>query len=133
MNIYEAVKYVGERFVYESDPTTIGDTWQVLRLNDEKFTGDCDDFALTCFWYVSDQNILRFVLHTFITHKYKLYRCKTINNEWHVVGSFDGLWFDNWTQEALVRAKFFEKTKHTIKMRYLSPMILYFMFVGLFK
>lgn len=132
MNIIEAVEYVGSRFVYERDPRTIGDAWRVLPLKDGAFRGDCEDFALTCFWYACDQNIFKFALHTFVTHKYKLYWCKTADNERHVVGSLDGLWFDNWTRKALTREKFFKKTKHTVKMQYLSPIILYFMFVGLF-
>ena len=51
---------------------------------------------------------------------------------WHVVGSVDGLWFDNWTREALPKEQFFEKTKHTIKMRYVGFMIGWFMLAGLF-
>lgn len=133
MNINDAVDYVGKRFIYQKDPKVWGDTWHVLKLKDNQFKGDCDDFALTCFWYYSNQSIAKFLFHLLITHKYKLYRCKDVNNGWHVVGSVDDLWFDNWTKEALPREDFFAKTKHTIKMRYLSIMFVWFLIVGLFK
>ena len=133
MDIKKAVKYVGDNFVYESDPKVLGDTWQVLKMKDGKFTGDCDDFSLTCFWFYSDKKLSKFLFHLLVTHRYKLYRCKTIYGEWHVIGSVDDLWFDNWTREALPKEQFFAKTKHDVKMRYLSFMFLWFLFMGLFK
>lgn len=133
MNIKEAVEYVGKRFVYEADPKVIGDTWHVLPLKDDKFTGDCDDFAMTSLWYISDQKWTRFLYHLLITHKYEIYRCKTVNDGWHIISCVDDLWFDNWTRRALPKDEFFARTKHKIKMRYFSPIIIWFLIVGLFK
>ena len=132
MNIKEAVKYVGDNFVYENDPKMIGDTWHVMKMKNGKFKGDCDDFALTCLWFYSDKKILKFLFHLLITHRYKLYRCKTNTGGWHVVGSVDGLWFDNWTKKALPKEEFFTKTKHNIKMRYLSIVFVWYLIIGLF-
>lgn len=134
MDISDAVKYVGDNFVYKADnhPKIIGDTWQIMKKKeDNKFYGDCDDFAITCFWYYSDQSIIKFLLNLLITHKFKLYRCKTISGQYHVIGCVNDLYFDNWTRKALPKKQFFSNTKHRITMRYIGPIIAYFMFCGL--
>jgi hypothetical protein len=133
MDIKNVVNYVASSFVYKPDPKVLGDSWHVMPLVNNKFTGDCDDFSITCFWYLSNKNLLVFLINLLITHKYALYRCKTINNEWHIVGRFKDLWFDNWSLEALPKEEFFSKTKHIIKMRYYFPIIAWFLIVGLFK
>lgn len=133
MNIKDAVNYVTDRFVYKTDPKMWGDSWRVMPLYNEEFKGDCDDFAITCFWYVSKQNLFVFLLHLLITHKYALYRCKTVNNEWHIVGRLGDLWFDNWSLKAMPKSEFFDYTLHTVRMRYVSPIIALFLLIGLFK
>jgi hypothetical protein len=104
-----------------------------MRLVNNVFTGDCDDFAITCFWYLSNQNIFKFLLHLLITHKYALYRCKTINNEWHIVARVGDWWFDNWTLAPMKKEEFFRTTKHKLHARYISPTIAWFLLIGLFK
>lgn len=133
MYIEDAVEYVASKFKYSSDGKVLGDSWRVMPLVDNAFTGDCDDFAITCFWYFSNANILVFLLHLLITHKYALYRCKTSNNEWHIVGRINNKWFDNWTLKTLSKEEFFTTTKHTLKMRYFMPTIAWFLIIGLFK
>jgi hypothetical protein len=133
MSIDNAVKYVADRFKWSKDGKMLGDSWRVMPLVNNKFTGDCDDFAITCFWYLSNKNIFTFLLHLLITHKYALYRCKTIGNEWHIVGRYKNLWFDNWTLKPLPKEQFIIETKHSIRMRYISPIIALYLIIGLFK
>lgn len=132
MNIKEAVNLVASKFIYKADKLKIYDSWRVMKLQDKHYYGDCDDFSITCFWYYSDKNLKKFIWNILITHKYKLYRVKTVSGGYHVVGSVDDLWFDNWSKEALSKADFFERTKHKITMRYISPIIGTFLLIGLF-
>lgn len=135
MNIVDAVKKVSERFEYLKDdhPKFLGDTWQVMKMNEEgKYRGDCDDFAITCFWNYSDRRLFKFLFHLLITRRYKMYRCLTTSHEWHVIGCVDDLWFDNWSLEALTEKDFFEKTNHRITMKYNGFVIGYFLLLGLF-
>ena len=133
MKVQDAVKLVADKFNYSPDTKTLGDSWRVMPLTNNKFIGDCDDFAITCFWYISNKNIFTFLFHLLITHKYAVYRCKTINDEWHIVGRLDNLWFDNWTLKPLTKEQFINQTKHTITMRYIAPTIAWFLLIGLFK
>jgi len=135
MKLEEAVTYVANRFEYEADPnfSKYLDTWQVLPLIDDKFKGDCDDFALTCLWYYSGENRFKFLWNLLITHKYKLYRAKTYNGRWHIIGCVGDKWFDNWTRKVHDKENFLRLTKHEIKMRYYSPMFLLFLINGLIK
>ena len=93
--------------------------------------GDCEDFALTCIWEICDRSLLKFILNVFILHRYRLYFSWTIINERHIVGYARGLWFDNWTKEAYTRELFVNKTKHSIRYFFPSPVILIFMLMGL--
>lgn len=134
MKIVDAVKWVGERFVYMYDKKMpISDAWFVMpERQDGKLRGDCDDFALTCIWLACDRNVWKFIWFVVILHKYRVYFSKAPNGENHLVGYADGLWFDNWTREALPKDQFLDRTKHKILFFYPSVNILIFMFFGMF-
>ncbi len=126
-----AVQQVSSKFKYRKDPDFILDYWYVMRERNNQLQGDCEDFTLTTFWYLSNKNILVFLWHLFITHKYKVYLCKTFNNGSHAVGAFGDLYFDNWTLEALPREEFIKRTRHTgftrcLFIHYPLPMLLGF-------
>lgn len=128
----DAVFQVASKFRYKSDALTIADSWRIMKEQNGTLTGDCDDFAITCFWYYSNKDLLKFLWNVMITHKYKLYRAKTAKGEYHIVGSVDDLWFDNWTQEPLSKNEFLYQTKHKILYIYPSPITAFYMLVGLF-
>lgn len=135
MNITEAVKRVADKFVYRTDLRMfLGflDHWFVIPERDNKLIGDCEDFTLTCFWYHADQSILKFLWHLLITHKYKVYQVKDVNNSNHIVGCTDNLWFDNWTFIALPKTEFFEYTKHTIVRQVYAPFMILPLIAGYF-
>lgn len=131
MDIREAVKIVAEKFQYKADNLKLYDSWRVMKLKDDKFAGDCDDFSITCFWYYSDCRLGKFLWNLLVTHKYKLYRVRTTHGEAHVVGCVDDLWFDNFTKKAVPKEEFFETTKHKMLMRYFSPIFAIFLLIGL--
>lgn len=135
MKITEAVKYVADKFVYKSDLPAflwLWDYWFVMPEQKGKLTGDCEDFTLTCFWYYSDQNLWKFLWHLLITHKYRVFRAITINNEAHLLGSVDNLWFDNWTLAAVSNTEFFDRTQHKLQWQLLSPFMLLPLIIGYF-
>lgn len=134
MNIKSAVDYVGGKFVYMYDKKLpFSDAWFVMpERPDGKLRGDCDDFSLTCIWIACDRNIFKFIWYVLILHKYRFYFSKAANGENHIVGYAQGLWFDNWTREALPKDKFIERTKHKILFFYPNISILIFMFFGIF-
>lgn len=132
MNIKDCAKYVGERFVYRYDPKIL-DFWSVMsEKEDGKMYGDCEDFSLTTFWLHSNKNIFLFLFRLLITHQYALYHCVTVKGEKHAIGSYDGLWFDNWTREAVTKEVFFERTKHRIRFRMINILMILPLTLGLF-
>ena len=134
MKIYDAVKYVSEKFVYLSDKKMVAfDAWFVMpERPDGKLKGDCDDFALTCIWLACDRNIFKFILNVLILHKYRFYFSIAANGEKHLIGYAQNCWFDNWSLEALPEDQFFKKTKHKKLFFFPSPTVLIFMVFGLF-
>jgi hypothetical protein len=94
--------------------------------------GDCEDFALTSIWYACNKNIFTFILNVFILHRYRIYFAKTRSGGGHAVGYANGYWFDNFTREALSKEEFLERTGHKIKLFFPSPLIMIYMFFGLF-
>lgn len=134
MDIKSAVDYVSKKFVYLADKKMIySDAWFVMpERSDNTLRGDCDDFALTCIWLACDKNIFKFIWYVLIVHKYRLYFSVSPNNERHLVGYAQGLWFDNWSLEALPKEKFLAKTKHKVYFFFPNITILIFMFFGLF-
>lgn len=132
MKISEAVAKVGRRFKYLTDKRlALGDGWFVMREVDGYLRGDCDDFALTSIWECCDRSILKFIWFVIISHQYRFYYCTSGQGNPHIVGYAQGLWFDNWTKQALTKDEFVERTKHQIKHMYFSPTVLWFMILGL--
>lgn len=132
MSIKEIVKSVSSKFVYTSDKKFLIDQWFVMREKEGKLHGDCDDFSVTCLWELCDRNIIKFIVNVLILHRYRLHHVKTSTNGGHVVGYANGLYFDNWTLEALPKEEFLRRTKHKFKFFYPSPMIAIYLLCGLF-
>lgn len=133
MNIETAVKSVADKFWYLADlPAFLNlwDYWFVMPEHDNKLSGDCEDFTLTCFWYYADKNLWRFLWNLLVTHRYKMYRVMTTNNEPHLIGSVDGLWFDNWTLSAIPKSDFFEVTKHRVQWQVISLFMILPLVIG---
>jgi hypothetical protein len=130
MNVIEAAKFVGSRFKYTSDPKSIFDPWFVMRERNGIMRGDCDDFTLTVIWYVCDQNIWKFIWNVMILHKYQMHRVRATG--YHLVGTAEGLWFDNFTREAMPRDEFFARTKHRHLYIYPSFVMIFPLIAGYF-
>ena len=132
MDVKQAVRDVASKFVYREDKRIIVDHWSVMKERDGKLYGDCDDFALTVIWKTCDENILKFFWYVMILHKHRIYHAKTHDGAGHAYGYADGLYFDNWTLEALPKEEFFAKTKHRSKFFFPSPFMIVQLLVGLF-
>ena len=111
MDILEAVTAVGAKFVYRKDRIPIFDSWRVMKDKGGIYVGDCDDFSITCFWH--------------------LHYVKSINDGGHLVGSFQGQWFDNWTKKPLPKADFFRVTKHRYRSIIPGPLVAVYLLLGL--
>jgi hypothetical protein len=122
MDIRQAVAEIAQKFTYRSDPKFL-DYWTIMREQDGVLQGDCDDFALTSIWMACDENLFSFILNVMILHRYRLYFCKTATGESHMVGYAQGLWFDNWTREALPKEEFLARTGHRVLFFWPSPLM----------
>lgn len=134
MDIKECAEYVGKKFVYRRDVTgNFFDSWSVLtEKEDGNFYGDCEDFSMTTFWIHSNENLFVFLFRLLISHEYGLHFSITRNGEKHAVGSYKGLWFDNWTRCALPKDEFLARTGHKLKFRFFNVIMILPMIVGLF-
>lgn len=114
MVLDDALEYVAERFVYQLDKATVTDAWFVMREQDGKMYGDCEDFAITVFWLMSGRRLFTFLWNLLITGRYELHAVKangaSVVN--HGIGCYYGNWFDNWTKDEMNASYFFDKTKH---------------------
>ena len=110
MKIEDAVKYVSQRFQYRADKKIFFDYWMVMKDVNGVMKGDCDDFAFTSIWKRCDENFLKLFWYVFVLHKFRMYFAMTPNKQKHIVGYADGLYFDNWTLEALPREEFLKRS-----------------------
>lgn len=131
MTPQDAVKYVSERFHYRRDPKLL-DYWFVMKEREGKMIGDCDDFAVTSIWKICNENLLTFIWNVFIIHRYRIYFGRTPTGEKHAIGYANGLWFDNWSREALSKDEFLKRTNHKIYFFFPSPLMIWALFLGLF-
>lgn len=111
-NIKECVEFVSSRFSYKSDKDFFIDQWFVMKDKNGRFYGDCDDFVVTVLWYYYGCSILSFIWNVLIKHDCKIFRVKTSTGEYHIIGSVNNLFFDNWTLKALSEQEFYSITKH---------------------
>lgn len=130
MDIYKAITLVSSKFIYTPDIKTTFDVWRVMDLGHGVFRGDCEDFALTVIWYACDCSRLKFLWKTCFTREYQLHQVYDFKGNRHVVGSNDGLWFDNWTMKALNRSEFFQTTKHEYVKTYFLPSMIFALITG---
>lgn len=127
--IAATVAEVAARFSYKEDPRWPVDPWHVMRDSRWQMQGDCDDFVVTCLYRYF--GFWGFIWNVCITHKARVFRVRTFQGENHVVASFNGLWFDNWTGEAVPKAKFFQRTRHSIDRQYYSLVFIPKLIAGL--
>jgi hypothetical protein len=129
MSVREVVNYVSSKFVYKADPRFL-DYWSVMTENNDQMLGDCDDFALTCIWKICDENVLKFIFNVMILHKYRFYFSMTNDGQKHLVGYAEGLYFDNWSREALPKEEFLKRTQHKIYVFFPSPAMIFPLALG---
>ena len=130
--IEQTLDHVGGKYIYKNDPGILKDAWFVMRNQPNGFYyGDCEDFSLTVFWIMCNASLLAFVKHLLIG-TYRLHFVTSNGNEGHCVGEFMGLYFDNWTKQALTRDEFLQRTGHSYRKRFSPPVVLCKLLVGLF-
>jgi hypothetical protein len=132
MNIHDAVSTVAPKFVYRKDRIPLFDSWRVMKYKSGSYVGDCDDFAITCFWHLSDRKLWRFLLHLIVTHNYRVHYVKSGLGGGHLVGSYGGQYFDNWTKRPMLKKDFFATTGHKYRMIIPGPIVAVYLFLGLF-
>ena len=98
MNPHDAVKKVNNFFVYKSDLENYNfyEVWDVL---DEDTPGDCEDYALTVLWYISDQSKLTFLYNLLLNPKCSIWMVKIkATGQYHAVLRYKNLYVDNITK-----------------------------------
>ena len=133
MELSQAIKQVSNKFVYRKDHNLIIDSWSVMQEKQGVYYGDCDDYMLTVFWYLSDKKLSTFLWNLFVTHEYGVVWCRTGFGELHFAGKYKDLWFDNWTKIALPEDQFFIVTKHEKIMQMPMPVCVPQVIKGYFK
>ena len=78
-------------FFYKPDPKF--DVWKIHR-NAGTFSGDCEDFALTLLYRLSNNSLYEFWFNL-LTFRAVLWFCKSPSGEGHLVLWYRGNWADN--------------------------------------
>lgn len=105
------------RFVYVPDNTRL-DHWRIHR-GDGEVRGDCEDFALTLLWQLSDQSMRRFWWNI-ITMRACFWHVKSYNGGGHAVLWYKGYWADN-MEYTWYRT---DQMRHTRRWPILAPIVL---------
>ena len=91
------VDHLNETWKYLYDNDQYGsNTWVIIK--EPPYEGDCEDYALTLLWLMSDRSMVNFWVNIF-TMQAQLRRVITKNGRGHVVLKVGELYADNWTQK----------------------------------
>jgi hypothetical protein len=106
MNTQQALDLLNERFVYQADRPGLVDRWHILS-GDGPWRGDCEDYALTLMWLVSDRSWLKFWL-ALLTFRHVMWHVRVgPNRTGHALVKINGQWYDN-IQQRPVSAELLE-------------------------
>ena len=97
------VDHLNETWKYLYDNDQYGsNTWVIIK--EPPYEGDCEDYALTLLWLMSDRSMVNFWVNIF-TMQAQLRRVITKNGRGHVVLKVGELYADNWTQKFVTWAE----------------------------
>lgn len=126
MTIEQCLEILNARFVYKRETVRWFDNWKVLYdPKSDKWEGDCEDYALTLMWMLSDRSALKFMWNILVM-KHLMWHVKSPNGVGHAVVKIRGLYYDNIQQRG--------STKEELKQKgykFSFPMIPPFVFVKL--
>lgn len=90
------VTELNSSWTYEYDKEKYGrrDHWKIMK--EAPYVGDCEDYALTLLYLISEKSLLKFWWNL-LTFKAGLRRVITENGVGHVVLRYGKMYADNWT------------------------------------
>ena len=79
MHFIEANRKVADKFVYAKDSEQYGfmEVWKVIDTSKAAWKGDCEDYALTVLWLISDRSVIKFLFNLLINIKFSIWHVKT--------------------------------------------------------
>lgn len=125
MHFVQANDEVAQKFRYikDDDQYKFTDVWWVVDTRREYWEGDCEDYALTVVWLMSDRKIWKFLYNLLINPKLSLRYVTTKRGVGHVVLEYDEFFVDNIQRKWFIRTDPAYK-EYTWRFRVIPPMIL---------
>ena len=126
------VDELNETWKYRYDDEQYGtrEYWTIMR--EPPYEGDCEDYALTLLWLISDKSLLTFWWNL-ITFKAQIRRVITKNGGGHAILRIGDLYADNWSK-AFVDWSVMEGYGHKKYLWWYSPIgVLLKFFMGKVK
>lgn len=120
MHFMEANRKVADKFVYakDSDQYSFKEVWRVIDTSKEQWKGDCEDYALTVLWLISDRNVFKFLFNLLVNPQYSIWHVKTERGVGHAILRYEDMYVDN------IQRKWFAKTDKPYKTyEWLFPII----------
>ena len=122
MNHYTANDIVSENFIYKKDSINYKfyDVWNVAGPG---WIGDCEDYALTVLWYMSDQNVFKFFYNLMINPSVTIwYVTIKSSGSGHAILRYNDEYVDN------IQRKWFSKnwdcySRYDFKFPLIPPLI----------
>ena len=100
------LEYLAKNFKYKHDGKI--DVWKILK--EDNMEGDCEEYALTALYILSNYSMLKFWYYI-LTYQAHIHFVTTKDGEGHAVLRFKHEYIDNWTKK-LVSKKDMEAKGH---------------------
>lgn len=115
----QELKDFAENFIYNTDMNHYGyaDVWKILP-TEGRVLGDCEDYALTALYILSEKNMLKFWWNL-LTGRAKICFVMWPSNVGHAVLRWDGMYLDNITRVFVTRAEM-ETMQYTFYDKYFN-------------
>ena len=136
MSKEDLAKSLGKKFKYRYDTEQYGkrDAWYIMREQTEngKLEGDCEDFALTLLWHISEHSYVKF-WWSLISRKAKVCYCYIETpDRGHAVLRYDGEFADNIQKKFVTKEKMESKGYVFSKWMFIPSTVAIKMLIGKF-
>lgn len=111
MHFMEANNKVADKFVYVSDSNqySFKEVWRVIDTSKDQWKGDCEDYALTVLWLISDRSIIMFLFNLLVNPTYSIWHVTTPSGAGHAILRYEDMYVDN------IQRKWFHKSDAAYK------------------
>lgn len=123
------IAYLNKKFIHTPDGKL--DSWRIFSYKQDPWKGDCDDYAVTYAWFLSNRSILAFIFNI-LFFRIRFYLVALKNGDRHIVLRYKGQYVDNIFRTFVSKSRLINN-QYEFKHMILPTTILVKLILGIFS